>query len=65
MRGNTLYADLDAICASAQQLQKPDLRGKPIAVGDRVMLAVSYKAGAVFGRMPAARHRSFTRSHIS
>jgi DNA polymerase IV len=44
-RGPTiLHADLDAFYASAEQLLRPELRGKPIAVGGGVVLACSYEA---------------------
>src|SRR5262245_40598201 len=41
-----LHADLDAFYASVEQLLEPSLRGKPIAVGGGVVLAVSYEAKA-------------------
>src|SRR5262245_38163829 len=54
-----LHADLDAFYASVEQLLDPSLRGKPIAVGGGVVLAVSYEAKAfgVRGGMPARRAR--------
>ena len=39
-----LHADLDAFYASVEQLLRPELRGKPIAVGGGVVLACSYEA---------------------
>src|ERR1700738_1676837 len=54
-----LHADLDAFYASVEQLLAPSLRGKPIAVGDGVVLAASYEAKAfgVRGGMPGRRAR--------
>jgi DNA polymerase-4 len=39
-----LHADLDAFYASVEQLLRPELRGKAIAVGGGVVLAASYEA---------------------
>jgi DNA polymerase-4 len=39
-----LHADLDAFYASVEQLLRPELRGRPIAVGGGVVLAASYEA---------------------
>ena len=54
-----LHADLDAFYASVEQLLDPSLPGKPIAVGEGVVLAASYEAKAfgVHGGMsgPLAR----------
>src|SRR5271155_1128232 len=54
-----LHADLDAFYASVEQLLDPSLRGRPIAVGGRVVLAASYEAKAfgVRGGMPGRRAR--------
>lgn len=41
-----VHADLDAFYASLEQLLDPLLRGKPIAFGGGVVLAVSYEAKA-------------------
>jgi DNA polymerase-4 len=41
-----LHADLDAYYASVEQLLRPELRGRPIAVGGGVVLACSYEAKA-------------------
>jgi len=54
-----LHADLDAFYASVEQLIEPNLRGKPVAVGDGVVLAASYEAKAfgVQAGMPGWRAR--------
>ena len=39
-----LHADLDAFYASVEQRDRPDLRGRPMAVGGGVILAASYEA---------------------
>src|SRR5512134_162926 len=54
-----LHADLDAFCASVEQLLDPRLRGRPIAVGGGVVLAASYEARAfgVRSGMPGRRAR--------
>ncbi len=67
-----LHADLDAFYASVEQLLDPSLRGRPIAVGGRVVLAASYEAKAVGVRsgMPGRRARElcpdlhFVRGHF-
>ena len=41
-----LHADLDAFYASVEQLLDPGLRGRPVAVGEGVVLAASYEAKA-------------------
>ncbi len=43
-RPSILHADLDAFYASVEQLLRPELRGRPIAVGGGVVLAASYEA---------------------
>lgn len=56
-----LHADLDAFYAQAEQLDDPDLRGKPVVVGPRsrrgVVLTASYEARpfGVGSGMPMAR----------
>ena len=54
-----LHADLDAFYASVEQFLDPSLRGRPIAVGDGVVLAASYEAKAfgVGSGMPGRRAR--------
>jgi DNA polymerase-4 len=59
MEATILHADLDAFYASVEQLLDPSLRGKPIAVGDGVVLAASYEAKAfgISGGMSGRRAR--------
>lgn len=47
-----LHADLDAFYASVEQRDRPELRGKAIAVGGGVILAASYEARAMGVRTP-------------
>jgi DNA polymerase-4 len=51
---NILHADLDAFYASVVLLRRPDLIGKPVAVGGGVVLSATYEARAmgVSGAMP-------------
>lgn len=41
-----LHADLDSFFASVEQRDRPELRGRPVIVGDGVVLAASYEAKA-------------------
>lgn len=47
-----IHADLDAFYASVEQRDRPELRGRPIAVGGGVILAASYEAKARGVRTP-------------
>jgi len=54
-----LHADLDSFYASVALLEKPQLVGKPVAVGGGVVLSCTYEARAmgVEGGMPLGRAR--------
>ena len=41
-----LHADLDSFYASVEQRDRPELRGRPVIVGEGVVLAASYEAKA-------------------
>lgn len=54
-----VHLDLDAFFASVAQHDDPSLRGRPVAVGDRVVAAASYEARAagVRAAMPMSEAR--------
>jgi DNA polymerase-4 len=41
-----LHADVDAFFASVAQRDDPNLRGRPVIVGDEIVMAASYEARA-------------------
>ena len=47
IRASILHADLDAFYASVEQRDRPELRGRAMAVGGGVILAASYEARAM------------------
>jgi DNA polymerase-4 len=61
-----LHCDLDAFYASVEQQKRPELRGRPIAVGGGVVLAASYEARAfgVRSAMPVGKARRMCPSLI-
>lgn len=52
MEPTILHADLDAFYASVEQLLDPSLRGRPVLVGQGIVLACSYEAKAHGVRTP-------------
>ncbi|MEZ5383350.1 MAG: DNA polymerase IV [Microthrixaceae bacterium] len=52
LEAGILHADLDSFYASVEQRDRPDLRGRPMAVGGGVILAASYEAKAQGVRTP-------------
>ncbi len=57
MQAGILHADLDAFYASVEQRDRPELRGRAMAVGGGVILAASYEARA-FGVRTAMNIRA-------
>jgi DNA polymerase-4 len=53
-----LHVDLDAFYASVEQLLNPALRGKPVLVGEGVVLAASYEARAFGISAPMSTRRA-------
>ena len=51
-----LDADLDAFCATVEQLLDPSLRGTPHRRGGGVVLAATYEAKAFGPHEPSASH---------
>jgi DNA polymerase-4 len=59
-RAGILHADLDAFFASVAQRDRPELRGRPVAVGPGIVTSASYEARAfgVRGAMPEREARA-------
>ena len=53
-----LHADLDSFYASVEQRDDPALRGRPVIVGDGVVLAASYEAKAFGVRTAMGGHQA-------
>lgn len=53
-----LHADLDSFYASVEQRDRPELRGRPVAVGGGVVLAASYEAKRLGVRTPMPEHHA-------
>jgi len=53
-----LHADLDSFYASVEQRDRPDLRGRPVAVGGGIVLAASYEAKRLGVGAPMPEHRA-------
>ena len=45
-RATILHADLDAFYVSVARLERPELIGRPVAVGGGVIVSASYEARA-------------------